>query len=268
LPYLKTRYEAETKFDAGEFAVAAAAAEAALKLDPFAVDAGLEAANSALLTADLKRAVAALEAVRQRGATPDVQRADTMLKELAAAEPAAAEALKRGLMKPPPLGEVFPGVRFGIPDWEAGRRWARQPVRVDYAALIKQLPPPPAAPKEQPAPAPATEQPVQTAAATPPPAAAAAAEEPRITLDDLYVEVKSVAGARDLISEEFGELTVRSAKKGLGVMLDGKAVARQLPYTLRLPAGEYELRLMEAGRKTQERRVRIRANTTTDLDLQ
>lgn len=270
LPYLKTRYEAETKFDAGEFAAAAAAAEAALKLDPFAVDAGLEAANSALLTADLKRAVAALEAVRQRGATPDVQRADTMLKELAAAEPAAAEALKRGLMKPPPLGEVFPGVRFGVPDWEAGRRWARQPVRVDYAGLIKQLPPPPVAAPKEPAPAPApaaapaAEQPVQTAAATPPPAA----DEPRITLDDLYVEVKSIAGARDLISEEFGELTVRSTKKGLGVMLDGKAVARQLPYTLRLPAGEYELRLMEAGRKTQERRVRIRANVTADLDLQ
>ena len=81
------------------------------------------------------------------------------------------------------------------------------------------------------------------------------------------MEVKSVAGSRDLISEEFGELTVRSSKKGMAVILEGKAVSRQLPYTLKLPPGEYELRTIEGGRKLYERRVRVKAGATTELEL-
>ena len=250
LPYLRVRDDAEKKYEAGDFAAATQQYEQALKLEPFDVEAGFEAANGALLTGDLKRAVQALEAVRARGATPHVQRAAEMLKELAAVEPTAADALKRGLAKAPPMTELFPAERFGVPDWEATRRWARQSLApVDYAAIAKQLPAPPATAPE----------PVATAAV--------ANEQARITLDDLYVEVKSVAGSRDLISEEFGELTVRSSKKGMAVVLEGKAVSRQLPYTLKLPPGEYELRTIEGGRKLSERRVRVKAGATTELEL-
>ena len=130
---------------------------------------------------------------------------------------------------------------------------------MDYAAVAKQLPPPPA-------PAPQPVSTLSAAAVAPPPPPPS--DEPRLTLDDLYVEVKAVAGSRDLISEDPGQLTVRSAKKGMGVMLEGKAVSRQLPFTLKLPPGEYELRTIEAGRKLSERRIRIKANTITELDLQ
>ena len=138
LPYLQVRGDAEKKFEAGEFGPAAQQYEQALKLDSFGVDAGFEAANSALLLGDLKRAVQALEAVRQRGATPDVTRAGDILKELAAVEPAAAETLKRGLAKAPGVREVFPAQRFGVPDYEAGQRWVRQTsaTAVDYVAVV------------------------------------------------------------------------------------------------------------------------------------
>ncbi len=269
LPYLRLRDEADRKFAAGEYAASTQVYEQALKMEPFAVDAGFEAANGALLGDDIQRAVQALEAVRQRGATPQVKRAEAVLKELAAVEPSAAEALKRGLAKAPPMPEVFPAQRFGVPDWEAARRWARQSqAAVDYAALIKLLPPPPAPPAAAADPAPGAPQGegganTTTTAVTRPPNA-----EPQITLDDLYVEVKSVAGSRDLVTEEFGELTVRSTKKGMGVMLEGKAVSRQLPYTLKLPAGEYELRTMASGRKLTERRIKIKSGVTSELDLQ
>ncbi len=259
LPYLQVRAEAEKKFEAGDFAGAVQQYEQALKLEPFGVDVGIEAANGALLMGDISRAVQALEAVRQRGASPEVKRAADILKELAAVEPAAAAALARGLSKPPAMPEVFPAQRFGVPDWEAGQRWAKQAAPVDYAAVAKQLPPPPA-----PAPPPASTLSAAAVAPPPPPPS----DEPRLTLDDLYVEVKAVAGSRDLISEDPGQLTVRSAKKGMGVMLEGKAVSRQLPFTLKLPPGEYELRTIEAGKKLSERRIRIKANTTTELDLQ
>ena len=261
LPYLRLRDEAEKKFEAGDFAASAQVYEQALKVEPFAVDAGFEAANGALLTGDIKRAVQALESVRQRGATPQVKRAEAILGELAAVEPAAAEALQRGLAKAPPMPEVFPAQRFGVPDWEAARRWARQSrAAVDYAALIKMLPPPPAAP----APAEPAAAPIETASVAPP----SVSGEPRITLDDLYVDVTAVAGSRDLVTEEFGELTVRSSRKGMGVMLEGKAVSRQVPYTLKLPAGEYELRTVESGKKLSERRIRIKSGATAELDLQ
>jgi tetratricopeptide (TPR) repeat protein len=257
LPYLRIRDEAEKKFEAGDFAAAIHNYEQSLKLEPFAVDAGFEAANSALLTGDFKRAVQDLEAVRHRGATPQVKRAEEMLKELAKVEPSAAEALKRGLAKAPPMGELFPAAHFGVPDWEATRRWAREVSRpVDYVAFAKKLPPPAIS---------AQAAPVATVAAAAPPAAAP--DEPRITLDDLYVEVKSVAGSRDLVSEEMGELTVRSKKKGMGVMLEGKPVSRQTPFTMKLPAGEYDLRTVEAGKKMGERRIKIKPNATTELDL-
>lgn len=273
LPYWRVRDDAEAKFDAGEYAAATSRYEEALKLEPFDVDAGLEAANGALLAGDTGRAVKSLEAIRLRGNSAQVKRAEAILKELAPIDSAAAALLKQAAAKPPAIAELFPRQRFGVPDFEAGRRWARQPQggggapAVDYAAVGKQLPPPPPAPASLiPAPKPAAgDQPQQTAQAAA--ATGPAADEPRITLDDLYVDVKAVAGARDLVSEEVGELTIRSSRAGMGVIVEGKAVARKLPYTAKLPPGEYEIRTIDAGKKVYERRVRIQANAITELDL-
>ena len=264
LPYLRLREDAEKKFEGGDFAAAVQLYNQGLKLEPFTIDAAFEAANGALLTGDLTKAVQALEAVRQRGPSAQVKRADDMLKELAAVEPAAAEALKRGLAKAPPLADLFPSQRFGFLDWEAARKWVRQSqAPVDFTAIVQQLPPPqpiPVAPVPSP-----NVQPQRTETAS---IASAQTEEARITLDDFYIDVHMVADSRDLVSDELGELTVQSKRKEIALALNGKAVSRQLPYTLKLPPGEYELRTIDRGKRVAERRVRVKANAATVLVLQ
>lgn len=268
LPYWRVRDAAEAKFDAGEFAAAVAKYEEALAMEPFDVDAAVEASNGALLLSDTGRAVKALTAVRVRGTSAQGQRAEVILKELAAVEPAAAASLKQPLAKPPAIQELFPRHKFGVPDFDAGKRWAAGPTAADFAAVIKQLPPPPAPPPA----APVVKQPTAEAVAAAPVQSAAAAPAPdgeaRITLDDLYAEVKSVAGARDLVTEEFGELTVSSARPAMGLKVEGKAVSRKLPFTAKLPPGEYEIRTVDAGRKVSERRVRVKSGEATALVLQ
>lgn len=263
LPYLKAREAAQTRLERGEYKDAIAQFEQSLKLEPFDVDAAFEGSSGALLADDLPRAVLLLQVVRQRGTTPQVQRADAILKELAAAEPTAASALKSGAMKPPAVYEVFHTHKFGVPDWESGWRLSRQAAAsVDYAAVAKLLPPPPViAPSAPPA------APPVAAVVAAPPVEVAQAEEPRITLDDLYVDVKAIAGTRDFVTEEFGQLTIRSAAKGMGLMVDGKAVSRKLPFTVKLPPGKYELRMIEGGKPRGERRVEVKSGINTDLDL-
>ena len=261
LPYWRVREEAEIKFAAGDFAGAAARQEAAMALEPFDVDAALEASNAALLLGDTARATKALGAIRLRGASVHVKRAEAMLKELAAMDPVAAASLKQPLAKPPPVQELFPGYRFGLPDFAAGRRWVSQAsAAVDFAAVAKQLPPPPAPP-----PAPVAKPVAEPAVLAQ--AAPVESDEPRITLDDLYVDVKSVAGARDLVTEELGELTIRSARPGMGVKLEGRAVSRKLPFNTKLPPGEYEIRIVDSGKKVSERRVRVKSGAVTELEL-
>jgi len=80
LPYIQARSEATSKFEAGDYNVAADAAEKALSLEPFDTDAAFEAADSALLTDNLPRAIKALEAVRERGTSAAVKRAEAILK--------------------------------------------------------------------------------------------------------------------------------------------------------------------------------------------
>jgi tetratricopeptide (TPR) repeat protein len=278
LPYLKARETAQNSFEKGDYATAIAQYDQALKLEPFDVEAAFEGSSGALLADDLPRAVQLLQVIRQRGTTPQVQRADAILKELSAAEPSASAALKGGAVKPPAIQEVFHTHRFGAPDWDTGWRLVRQaPAQVDYAAIAKKLPPPPAV---QPPPSPVANPTGSAAAATAPqqqqpqhieqPQQTAAVEQQQvITLDDLYVDVKAVGGTRDLVTEEFGQITIRSfGKKEIGLMLEGRPVTRKLPYTAKLPPGKYEIRTMEAGKSRSERRVEVKSGNNPDLVLQ
>ena len=52
--------------------------------------------------------------------------------------PDAAVELKAGIPQPPRIEDVFSGVHFGVPDWDAGVRYLRaQPV--DLRRWIKEL---------------------------------------------------------------------------------------------------------------------------------
>ncbi|MBE0659470.1 MAG: caspase family protein, partial [Bryobacteraceae bacterium] len=127
LPYLETRKEAKELFDQGDYAKALSGYQRAIQLDPFDYDAAFEAASSALLADQLAPAVAALEAVRARGPSAEARRAEAMLKEISAVEPAAAATLKSGPPAPPPIREMFPAHKFGIPDFESAQTVSRRP---------------------------------------------------------------------------------------------------------------------------------------------
>jgi hypothetical protein len=129
---------------------------------------------------------------------------------------------------------------------------------VDYAVVAKGIPPP-APPAE--APAVSAGGTVTAAASTPAPADVAFDPEA------LHVEVKSLVASRDLITEEFGEVVLMAEKPGLTVLLDGKPVTRSLPFTMKLPAGKYEIRSVETGKTLLERQIEVRAGQTIQLML-
>ena len=187
VPYLTARRDAQIQFDASDFAQAAKLYSQAVTLDPFAIDAAFRGVNAHLLNDRLDEALNLLKAIRIRGTTAAIAKADAMLKELAAIYPEAGQEVQAGLRPPPPIAELFTSVRFGTPDWEAGKRQL-QMNPVDLARPMAQLaaaypPPPPPAPVEAPA---------STEPATPPAAP--------VTLDSLHalhVEVVSSAETRD-----------------------------------------------------------------------
>ncbi len=89
LPYLAARREAQASFDASNFVKAAELYKEALGIDSFSIDAAFQAANSYLLADRIPDAVAMLKAVRIRGTSESIRKADAMLKELAAVSPEA-----------------------------------------------------------------------------------------------------------------------------------------------------------------------------------
>ena len=75
----------QARYDAADYAAAAALGKQALQADPFAVSAALHAVNGYLLADRMPDAVEMLKAVRARGDSASVETANRMLKELAAA---------------------------------------------------------------------------------------------------------------------------------------------------------------------------------------
>jgi hypothetical protein len=193
LPYLLALNEAEARFDALDFAAAAGLYDKAFGLDAFSIEAAFRGIDSHLLNDRLPEAVGSLKAVRVRGPSAAVARADAMLKQLAPVSPEAAEALKSGVPQPPPAEELFGDTRFGVVDPEAGARYLRASP-VELARLLKDIamgPPPGQAP------------PPPVIAATP--ADTSAAPEGPVNLQAFHVEMISVTKSRDILIREVGE---------------------------------------------------------------
>lgn len=253
LPYWIARSEAAAKFQAGDFPQALAEYEKASKLESFDVDAAFEAAACALLIEDLPRAVRSLESVRALGSSVAVARADAMLKQIGAVDPTALAATQRGLPPPPAIQSLFPAHRFGVPDFQAGPRFGRRASPVDFAAAAKQI----AAAAELAAALRPT--PVEPTAAQP-------TQDAPLSPDAIHVDIKSAASAgRDLVVEGYGELALVSESGEAGVLLDGKQVARKLPYTVRLAPGNYDVRVQSTGQTIAERQVQIRSGQKVEL---
>jgi len=260
LPYLTARRDAQAKFDAGEYADAAALYEKAIKADPFAGEAILLAVDSYLLLDQLPPSVALLGALRQRGTADGVERAELMLKQLATVSPEAAKEAQTPTPQPPPIGELFSSTTFGTPDWDAGKRRLDN-AAVDISAYTKDLkmevampllvvPPPAAGAQEAPAAGPAQ-------AAAPADANAAA-----LAAAIFHIDVVQVAGAtrnlklRTGAAEEFGYLVLDGVSKDTPVLLDSKEVAPS--GKLKLAVGKYEVRTMEGGKVVGSQPVEVK----------
>jgi tetratricopeptide (TPR) repeat protein len=237
LPYLMERRDGQAAYEAHEFDTAAAHFEKALKLDPFAVEGAFAGVDSYLIGDKLPEAVRLLKAIRVRGATADIEKANAMLKELATVYPAAGEELKAGIPQPPDIAEVFSGVRFGVPDWSAGQRYL-QATPVPVSRAIKDLTDafPPPAPVVVPAMTPVTPSDAQM----------------QVAQAIFHMEVVPSADTRDIQikrigEQQFGFVQLDGPAGETPVVYNGRTVSQQVPVRLQLPVGKYEIRAMKDG---------------------
>jgi tetratricopeptide (TPR) repeat protein len=273
LPYLTARRDAQARFDGGDYAAAAGLYEQALKLDPFAGEAAIAGVDSYLLQDRIPEAVVLLKAIRQRGTSEAVQTADLMLKQLAAVSPEAGQEAQAGPPPPPPVEELFAGTHFGVPDWDAGKRhlqsasvdisrWTRG-LKMEVAMPVLLMPATPAAPAADTAQAPPPAPPPAPGAA---PADEAAAQAAALAAAVFHVEVVQTSEARNLklrpdAPEEFGYVQFDSPSGDTPVLFGGKQTT--LPAKLKLPAGKYEIRMVDSGKIINSQNMEV-----TPLSLQ
>lgn len=258
LPYFQAREEAQVKYEQGQYTEAGQACEKALSLDPFALDAAFEAVDSYLLSDRLPDAVRLLGAIRIRGTTESVEKANAMLKELAAVYPEAAQTVKAEIPPPPPIRELFKDVDFGAADWNAGVRFVRsRPVELARwsKALETAYPPPP--------------EPTATAAA-------GQEEAANVANQIFHVEVNAAGDTRDLAIRKIGDgnqpdrtgaLILLGAYPEAHVLSGGATAAEQLPATLKLTPGKYEIRTVEKGQVLWSQPVEIEAYKTITVTV-
>ena len=249
LPYLKARNDAQARYDASDFAAAAALDERALQLDPFALEAAFQGANAYLLADRLPDAVRVLQQVRMRGTTVSLDKATAMLKELAPVEPAAGKTLQAGIPQPPPIEEVLSGTRFHVPDFELGDRYLMStPVTLNRwgkeltAAMTPPAPPPP---------------PPMPVASVAQQLAALSEAELKVAQAFLHVEIVPSQDTRDIGIRRIGGTNGAAAASGFVqldgpqaqtlVLMDGRPLAHQVPARLSLPPGKYEIRTVEGA---------------------
>jgi uncharacterized caspase-like protein len=257
LPYLTARKNAQASFESGDYAAAASFYEQALKLDPFAMDAILQGVNSYLLEDHLPEAIVLLKGMRFRGTSEAVQTADQMLRQLAAVSPEAAKEIQSSVLQPPSIEEVFSGMHFGVPDWDAGKRHL-ETAEVDITRWTKDLKmevpmPVLVASAATAAPAPAA---VGTTGQAPAGAAAApdhadSAQAAAVTNAIFHVEVIPTGDTRNLrlrpdATEEFGYVQFDGPAGETPVVFEGTQVV--LPTKLKLPTGKYEIRTVDEGK--------------------
>ena len=262
LPYLTARKDAQARFDAGDYAAAAGLYEQALKLDPFAGDAALQGVNSYLLQDRVPEAIALLKTMRLRGTSEAAQTADLMLKQLAAVSPEAGKEVQASLPQPPPIEELFGGTNFGVPDWDAGKRhvqnasiditrWTKA-LKMEVAMPVLLMPPVAETAAQPPA--------AGTSVAAMPPEPGAAAQTAAVTNAVFHVEVVPTADSRNLrirpgAPEEFGYVQFDGPPGDTPVVFGGKQVA--LPAKLKLPAGKYEIRTVDAGKVVTSQNLEV-----------
>jgi hypothetical protein len=208
-----------------------------------------------------------LHAIRVRGTTESTTKAMKMLAELKGASPAAAAEVSAAVPPPPPIEEVFSGVRFGVPDWDSGRRiLASAPV--DQARFVKDLdakiPPVPVA-----ADAAATggDQPALQSANQ-------SAAISQLLKDIFHVEVGPTTETRDLAIRRAaastpdagsGSLDIEGADKQIPVLYEGRVLF--LPAKLSLQAGKYEIRSVQDGKVVSTQEVEIQAGSPQKITV-
>ena len=184
-------------------------------------------------------------------------RAEAMLTELSKVEPAAAAALKRAPPPPPPIGELFPAQRFGVPDFDSGLRASRRSATFDYAAMAKQFAAPPPQPSAEAA------APAEVAAAVP----GAQVETGQLGAVQVDIRPREHIAGRDLKVEAPGELVLVSERPEVSILVEGKPVARKLPYAARLAAGTYDIRVLSGAEVLVERQVVVRAGQKVEMSI-
>jgi len=266
LPYLKARSQAQARYEASDFAAAAALDGQALQLDPFALDAAFQGVNGYLLADRLPEAVRLLQQIRVRGTTASLERADAMLKALAAVEPEAVKALQAGVPQPPPVEEVLSGTLFHVPDFDAGARYLLStPVDLNRwdkevtAALTPPAPPPP--------PPPDTAQQLS----------ALSEAELKVAQAFLHVEIVPSEDARDIAIRRIGGAGGAPAASGFvqldgpqaqtPVLMNGMALARQVPARVPLPVGKYEIRIVDGGKILSRGTVEVTAASVSMMTI-
>ena len=251
LAYLSARRDGQARYDSADYPGAAGLERKALESDRFAMSAALQAVNSELLADHIPGAVELLQAMRARGNSEAVDTANRMLKALAPVSPQAARELAGAVPSPPPIEELFGDARFGTPDLEAGKRYlAANPI--DLTRWTKDLKMEVAMPAL-----------ITTADPTAPPVVAdtgapavsanipaAVPATPSATTTAFHLEVVPTAETRNLRirqpagPDEFG--FVEFDGPASPVVFEGTEIV--LPTKLKLPAGKYEVRTVDAGK--------------------
>jgi tetratricopeptide (TPR) repeat protein len=262
LPYLQARAEAQARFDAGDYAAAAPLFQKAVSLDAFAIDAAMHGVNSLLLQDRVTEAVGLLKAIRVRGASEASRKASEMLKELAAVSPEAGQELKAGVPQPPGVEEIFSGMHFGVPDWDAGKR-RLQSAPVDLSRWTRDLK------MEVAMPAPI----VTLAAPSVAPAEPSIAPgQPPVTAPDIFhIEVIPSAATRDLklrkpVAEQpLGYVQFDTAGPDTPVLYEGQKSlsGAKLPLT----TGDYEVRGVQDGKVLVRQQVVVKPLSTTTITV-
>jgi tetratricopeptide (TPR) repeat protein len=258
LGYLTARRDAQASFDKGDYQAAAKAYENAFTLDPFAIDAAFEGVDSYLLQGQVDQAVRLLHSIRVRGTTESTAKAMKFLAELKTVSPSALQEVSAAIPAPPPIEEMFSRVRFGVPDWEGGRRiLASSPV--DPARFLKDV-----AAMAPSLPAPATD----AAAAEPTQAQSAnqTAAISQVLKDIFHLEVAPTSETRDLlikraaagtVNSNSGFLQLEGTDKQIPVLYQGQI--HYLPAKLVLQAGKYEVKSIQDGKIVGTQEIEIQA---------
>ena len=262
--YLTARRDAQAAFDKGDYAGAAKEYEAAFKLDPFAIDAAFEGVTSYLLQDKLDQAIVLLHAIRVRGTSESTARAMKMLDELKAVNPLAAQETRAAIPAPPPVEEMFSGVRFGMPDWDGSRRvLASSPV--DESRFVKDIE----------ATAPPVPPPAENQEKGGDPTAQAAATQTELSLmlkSIFHVEISPTGETRDLLikratggASNAGFLQLEGADKQIPVVYQGQV--HYLPSKLALEPGKYEIKSIQDGQVVATQQVEITAGAPQKFEV-